>query len=112
DRAGLDPASRELEKALRLGAQNPEISKLEIRAEGLWVGTPEPAIEPERWLHQRRLEPLGQIGLEDVPGENVFPNARHGGQVAPVGERGAEADRLGILDVGDRIGWGGREGLR
>ena len=110
DRPGLDLPAVEGQEALGRHAEHGHVVAGEIGAERRGVLVPQPRVERERRLGHRGLEPLRQVRLEDVAGQDVLAHALHRAQVAAPGEGGAQPDRLRPLEGQHGIGWGGCRG--
>ena len=88
DRPRLDVAVHvDTQEALGRRAHNRGVRALEVRGKRRRVPHAHAAIEVPRGFIERRLEPLRQVRLEDVPGVDVFHHAPHRVQVVCMRER-------------------------
>ena len=100
DRPGLDPPAVLVQpkETLGRGAENRELTVVEVGGERRRIAPPELPVELERRLDQTALEPLREVGLEDVARNDVLPDPRYRIEISPVGKSRAEPDVLGALD--------------
>ena len=90
------------QEPLRGRAHHHDVPEVEVRREGGRVHSPQPRVQRERRLAQRRLQPLRQVRLEDVAGVDVLDGAGDRLEVGRAREVGAHAG-----EVGDWVGRGG-----
>src|SRR5450432_127320 len=113
DRAGFDLARGvQAQEALGRRAGDRDGAELEVGGEGRGVDAAQPSIERPRRFGEWGLEALGEIGLEDVSGHDVFAHVRESVEVASVRERGAEIEGRRDVRVGNRVRWRGLEWVR
>ena len=107
DRPRLDEAvAVDVQEALGRRADHAGVGRLEKRGKRRRVAPAEPRVEVPRRLAQRRLEPLRQVGLEDVAREDVVAHALHGVEVVAARERRAQLERgipPAVLDRGATV---------
>ncbi len=104
DRARLDLARGvESQEALGGCARDGDVAEFEIGGEGSGVDGAQALIECPGRFGERRLEALREIGLEDVPGDDVLAHARERIEVSAVSERRSQVERCGDVGLGHRV---------
>ena len=109
DRPRLDVARRvHVQEPLGRRADDGGVRQLHESGERRRVVRAQPAIERPRRLGAGGFEPLRQVGLEDVAGEDVLAHLRHLVQVGAVRERRPQLEAVGPPPAFDRIRRGHR----
>jgi hypothetical protein len=88
DRPRLDvPAGVDAQKALRRGADDDRLRRIQVGGKRGRVARAETAVVVPRRVGEGRLEALRKIGLKDIARQDVLADPLHGVEIAAVRER-------------------------